>query len=151
MFTCRIFLSPRVGVLCRLKKRSVRTFDKYIYSPVRIWTISPTRRQNGRSQTKGVPKHCRFSLQFKVLETIFSCIYLAGMMNYAYFIKIQITLTVSKCNTFGENFKFGNCFTSSMTTWNLLLGRYKEKSHQREVTRKRVKFLRQLAGGGLGF
>ena len=26
----------------------------------------------------------------------------------------KITLTVSKCYTFGENFKFGNCFTTSM-------------------------------------
>ena len=50
----------------------------------------------------------------------------------------KITLNVSKCNTFGENFKFGNCFTTSMKTGNLLLGRYEEKSHQREVTRKRV-------------
>ena len=50
----------------------------------------------------------------------------------------KITLPVSKCNTFGENFKFGNCFTTSMKTGNLLLGRYEEK-YQREVTRKRVK------------
>ena len=52
----------------------------------------------------------------------------------------EITLDVSKCNTFGENFKFGNCFTTSMKTGNLLLGKYEEKSHQREVTRKLVKF-----------
>ena len=50
----------------------------------------------------------------------------------------KITLNVSKCNMFGENFKFGNCFTTSMKTGNLLLGRYEEKSHQREVTRNRV-------------
>ena len=49
----------------------------------------------------------------------------------------KITLNVSKCNTFGENFKFVNCFATSMKTGNLL-GRYDEKSHQREVTRKRV-------------
>ena len=51
----------------------------------------------------------------------------------------KITLNVSKCNTFGENCKFGKCFTTSMKTGNLLLGRYEEKSHQKEVTRKRVK------------
>ena len=39
----------------------------------------------------------------------------------------KITLNVSKCNTFGENFKFENCFTTSMKTGNLLLGRYVEK------------------------
>ena len=39
----------------------------------------------------------------------------------------KITLNVSKCNTFGENFKFGNCFTTSMKTGNLLLGRYEKK------------------------
>ena len=50
----------------------------------------------------------------------------------------KITLNVSKRNTFGENFKFGNCFTTSMKTGNLLLGRYEEKSHKREVTRTRV-------------
>ena len=38
----------------------------------------------GWSQTKGVPKHCRFSLQWEVLATNFLCMYLAGMMNYAY-------------------------------------------------------------------
>ena len=38
----------------------------------------------------------------------------------------KITLNVLKCNTFGENFKFGNCFTTSMKTGNLLLGRYEE-------------------------
>ena len=52
--------------------------------------------------------------------------------------QIKISLNVSKCNTFGENFKFGICFTTSMKTGNLLLGRYEEKSHQREVTRKHV-------------
>ena len=52
--------------------------------------------------------------------------------------KNKITLNVSKCHTFGENFKFGICFITSMKTGNLLLGRYEEKSHQREVTRKRV-------------
>ena len=51
----------------------------------------------------------------------------------------KITLNVSICYRFGENFKFGDCFSSSMKTGNLLLGRYDEKSHQREVTRKRVK------------
>ena len=45
----------------------------------------------------------------------------------------KIILNVSKCNTFGENFKFGNCCTSSMKTGNLLLGRYEEKSHQSVV------------------
>ena len=50
----------------------------------------------------------------------------------------KITLNVSKCNTFEENVKFGNCFTTSMKIGNLLLGRYEEKSHQREVTRKRL-------------
>ena len=39
---------------------------------------------------------------------------------------------------FVENFKFGICFITSMKTGNNLLGRYEEKSHQREVTRKRV-------------
>ena len=51
----------------------------------------------------------------------------------------KITLNVSKCYRFGENFKFGDCFTTSMKTGNLLLERYEEKSHQREVTRKRMK------------
>ena len=44
--------------------------------------------------------------------------------------KKKNTLNVSKCNTFGENLKFGICFTTSIKTWNLL--------YQREVTRKRV-------------
>ena len=51
----------------------------------------------------------------------------------------KITLNVSKCNWFGENFKFGDCIITSMKTGNLLLGRNEEQSHQREVTRKRVK------------
>ena len=51
----------------------------------------------------------------------------------------KITPIISKFNTFRENFKFGNCFTTSVKTGNLLLGRYEEKSHQREVTRNRVK------------
>ena len=50
----------------------------------------------------------------------------------------KITLNVSKCQTFGENFKFGICLITRMKTGNLLLGRYEDKSHQREVTRKRV-------------
>ena len=63
------------------------------------------------------------------------------MVNYACIRKTnKITVNVLKCNRFGENFKFGDCFTTSMKTGNLLLGRYEEKSHQREVTRKqRVK------------
>ena len=51
-------------------------------------------------------------------------------------IKLHVLLMFQ--NTFGENFKFGICFITSMKTGNLLLGRYEEKSHQRKVTRKRV-------------
>ena len=62
-------------------------------------------------------RHCHFSLQWEVLATIFLCIYLAGM-NHACVRKKtnKITLNVSQCNAFGENFKFGNCFT---TVWRL--------------------------------
>ena len=96
----------------------------------------------GWSQTKGVPKHCRFSLQWEVLATFFFMHLpsLHGELRVCKEKTNKITLNVSKCNTFWGNFKFGNCFTTSMKTGNLLLGRYEEKCHQREVTRKRVKW-----------
>ena len=36
-------------------------------------------------------------------------------------------------STFVENFYFGNCFTTSMKTGNLLLGRYEEKNSSKGV------------------
>ena len=82
----------------------------------------------GQSQTKGRSKALPLFIAMRGISSNF-LVHLPSWHDELRVCKEKsnkITINVSKCNTFGENFKFGNCFTTSMKTRNLLWGDMKK-------------------------